>query len=141
MTKLSGKFLNFNFQIINILRGVFMKKIFLLLPCFTLLLISTMSCDKNNETTESNDFVIIEGYVCDCNNTIIPIQGAIIGTSLDTKTAVSDAKGYFILKTITTANYSSTPYTIFINSPGYQTGGGTWVWGDHPTNQVFCLNH
>ncbi len=98
-------------------------------------------CSKDTGTTVNNDVVTISGRVDDCSNVNTSIQGAIVGTSLDTLTAITDAGGNFQLKTNTPAHYSNTPYTIIINASGYKTGGGTWTWGDHPANQVFCLSH
>ena len=123
---------------------------FIRAACFTTLLFISLSCDKDTKPTESsnnsgtsisNDVVTIGGHVSDCSNINSPIQGAVVGTSLDSSKAITDASGSFQLRTNTPAHYSNTPYTIVINAAGYQTGGGTWTWGDHPINQVFCLSH
>ncbi|MDA3832705.1 MAG: hypothetical protein PF495_04850, partial [Spirochaetales bacterium] len=78
-----------------------------------------------------------EGYLADHTN---PVQGAVVSTSLDSQTAITDANGHFFLQTNTPAEYSSTPYTITISASGYQTYSGTWTWGDHPVGQEFCLS-
>jgi hypothetical protein len=120
------------------------NNVFLIVTCFTLLLLVSLGCDKDTKPTESstsNDVVTIGGHVYNCNNMNTTIQGAVVGTSLDSLTAITDASGNFQLRTNTPAHYSNTPYTIAINASGYQTGGGTWVWGDHPINQIFCLSH
>lgn len=86
------------------------------------------------------DYVTIQGCVYDDPTTMNPIPGAVVSTSLDSQTAVTDANGCFFLQTNTPATYSNTPYTITIIAPGYPTFSQTWVWGDHPVNQVFYLN-
>lgn len=68
-----------------------------------------------------------------------PIAGAILGTSLDSATTVTDAAGHFRLVTATAAHYCCTPYTIYISAAGYQSFAGTWSWGDYPVDQVFQL--
>jgi hypothetical protein len=110
----------------------------------TLLLFILFGCDKNSNSPESNtnnDVVNIGGHVYLSNSANIPIPNATVGTSLDTVKTITDSLGSFMLTTITPAHYSTTPYTIYITASGYQSGGGTWRWGDHPINQVFYLSH
>ncbi len=122
---------------------VFITSIIILFLLFVL-----SGCNKSNNSTESNtesntsnSVVSIGGHVYICNSANIPIQGAVVGTSLDTIITITDSLGSFMLITHTAAHYASTPYTIYITASGYQPGGGTWSWGDHPINQVFCLSH
>lgn len=118
--------------------------VLLIFSSFAILIFASFVCDKNSNPTESNtnnDVVSIGGHVFYNNATNIPIQGAVVGTSLDSLTTITDSNGSFLLITKTPAHYSTTPYTIIITASGYQTGGGTWSWGDHPVNQVFYLSH
>ena len=112
--------------------------------CFALLNLLSLGCNNDDGPSGSNNDngpVSISGHVYFGPATSIPIRGAVVGTSLDSVTAVTDSSGSFHLVTITPPHYSSTPYTITISASGYQTGGGTWRWGDHPVDQVFYLVH
>ncbi|MDL1964330.1 MAG: hypothetical protein LWW98_08375 [Deltaproteobacteria bacterium] len=91
-------------------------------------------------TKDIEDYVHIEGHVYKAGTTI-PVQGAVVSTSLDLQTAVTDANGHFFLQTNTLTGYSSTPYTITILASGYLTYSETHTWGDHPINQVFYVNY
>ena len=85
------------------------------------------------------DYVTIEGHVYDEYQTNYPIQGAVVSTSLDSQTAVTDANGYFFLQTNTPADYCCTAYTITITADGYSTFSQADIWGNHPSNLEFYL--
>ncbi|MBS4096778.1 MAG: hypothetical protein KGZ83_08090 [Sulfuricella sp.] len=96
--------------------------------------IYTISAD-----TTPADGVSIGGNVF-IAGTSTPIVGATISTSLDSKTATTDAAGHFFLQTQTAAaKYATTPYTIAIIASGYLGYSQSGNWGGNPTNQVFYL--
>ncbi len=66
-----------------------------------------------------------------------PIQGAVVSTSLDSRTAVTDAAGSFRLETATAGVQD---YTLTITASGCQTYSNTARWGNHPTGQRFELS-
>lgn len=84
------------------------------------------------------DCVSIQGLV---RNIITsdPIAGAVVATSLDSVSVVTDSNGNFFLQTQTPSVYSSTPYTITVTKSGFQPFSGYWIWGDHPGGLVFEL--
>lgn len=81
-------------------------------------------------------YVSIQGTV---RRNGVPVAGAVVGTSLDGRTAVSDSLGRFFLITETAALMSSTPYTIHVTYGGNTLSFGPGVWGDQPRDQVFTL--
>ncbi len=91
-----------------------------------------------------NDYVTIKGNVYEGNhgsfgspaNGNQPIANATVGTSLDSVTVVTDADGYFELKT---NSNTEGPYTITILAEGYRTFSVEHDWGDHPINQTFYM--
>jgi hypothetical protein len=68
-----------------------------------------------------------------------PISGAVIGTSLDGQTAVTDGTGYFELKSGARPD-SCEMYTITIHATGYANYAITRPWGLHATDQLFGLS-
>jgi hypothetical protein len=72
---------------------------------------------------------------------INPVAGAVVSTSLDSRTATTDASGTFDLQTNTavSSNTSSECYTITITAPGLPTYSQFAEWG-HPSNQIFTLS-
>ncbi|MCP3925285.1 MAG: hypothetical protein GY714_22150 [Desulfobacterales bacterium] len=93
---------------------------------------------------DDNDYVTIKGNVYEGNhgsfgspaNGNQPIANATVGTSLDSVTVVTDANGYFELKT---NSNTEGPYTITIQADSYRTFSVQHEWGDHPINQTFYL--
>jgi hypothetical protein len=70
-----------------------------------------------------------------------PVAGAVVSTSLDSRTATTDASGTFDLQTTiaVSSSLSSQCYTITITAPGLPTYSQFALWG-HPSNQVFTLS-
>jgi hypothetical protein len=75
------------------------------------------------------------------NTPINPVVGAVVSTSLDSRTATTDASGTFDLQTNTavSSSTSSECYTITITAPGLPTYSQFALWG-RPSNQVFVLS-
>jgi hypothetical protein len=73
---------------------------------------------------------------------IDPVAGAVVSTTLDSRTATTDASGTFDLQTSTavSSNQSSQCYTITITAPGLPTFSVHGLWGGEPSNQVFILS-
>lgn len=73
---------------------------------------------------------------------INPVAGAVVSTTLDSRTATTDASGTFDLQTSTavSSNQSSQCYTITITAPGLPTFNVHGLWGGEPSNQVFILS-
>ncbi len=120
-----------------------MKKVILfLMMCLALACTNEDSSEDSSEGNEeiTSENVIIEGKVFDGNNST-PIQGAVVGTSLDSKTATTNVSGDFKLVTNTSSNSGNTPYTITITAAGFQKYSQSFLWGGHPTNQKFYLYH
>lgn len=88
--------------------------------------------------TDQNNKVYLQGRVTQMDGTT-PISGATVSTSLDGVQATTDSGGYFFLLTGTTANFSSTPYTVTVTKAGFVTFNSTAPWGDHPTGQRIAL--
>jgi hypothetical protein len=76
------------------------------------------------------------------NTPINPVSGAVVSTSLDSRTATTDASGTFDLQTSTavSSNQSSQCYTLTITAPGLPTYSLFGLWGGSPSNQVFILS-
>ena len=83
--------------------------------------------------------MMIEGHVRGPGG--IGIPGAVVRTSLDTRSAATNPVGHFILLTNTpnTPQMCCTPYTITVSAAGYRTYSVTMAWGAVPTSQVFNL--
>jgi hypothetical protein len=66
----------------------------------------------------------------------VPVEGAIISTSLDSVTATTDASGHYALHTHTPEE-SCQPFTVTITAAGRPTYSdfGTWA----ATGQIFAL--
>lgn len=91
-----------------------------------------------NENVQRN--VAIQGTVWTNNTHTTPVSGAVVGTSLDGRTIVTDSAGRFFLETDTKSNYGSTPYTITVTSGLTTRNFGPWTWGDQPRDQTFEMN-
>jgi hypothetical protein len=76
------------------------------------------------------------------NTPIDPVAGAVVSTTLDSRTATTDASGTFDLQTSTavSSNQSSQCYAITITAPGLPTFSVHGLWGGEPSNQVFILS-
>ena len=91
------------------------------------------------EGEEVRPNVAIQGTVWTNSSHSTPVAGAVVGTDLDGRTAVTDAAGRFFLETDTPANYAATPYTITVTSGSQAKSFGPGVWGDQPRGQQFDL--
>ncbi len=87
--------------------------------------------EQNYWLNQYQDKVSIGGTVWTDTQNTTRVAGAVVGTSLDGQTAVTDGNGNFFLQTDTPANYGSTPYTITIRVGSNTTSIGPHVWGDH----------
>jgi hypothetical protein len=100
----------------------------------------------------SEDFVEVEGTVwarCVHQSTTVAgpctyqdaVAGAVVSTSLDSKTATTDASGKFRLVTSTgpAKDYGCKVYTLTITAAGHPTYSRSGAWGSHPVNQTFTL--
>ncbi len=68
-----------------------------------------------------------------------PVAGAVVSTSLDSRTTTTDASGIFDLQTSTVV--SANPcYTINITAYGLRTYSVHGLWGAFPSNQIFTLS-
>lgn len=86
----------------------------------------------------ATDTVTLEGTIY-IKGTTTPLQGALVSTSLDGQTAVTDASGHFLLKTGVAASGSTTPYTLKISASGYLALSLANTVGDHLSGQVYYL--
>jgi hypothetical protein len=68
-----------------------------------------------------------------------PIGGATVSTSLNGQTAVTDASGYFELKSDARPDQCEM-YTITINATGYPLYSITRPWGLHARDQLFGIS-
>lgn len=84
--------------------------------------------------------ISIQGTVWADDSHSTPVAGAVVGTSLDGQTTVTDAQGRFFLVTDTPSQGGMADYTITITSGALPRNYGPWNWGDQPRNQVFELN-
>jgi hypothetical protein len=87
-----------------------------------------------------SQMIAIQGHVL-TQGTSAPIAGAVVGTSLDGATAVTDSGGSFFLITQTPSTGNGTlVYTITVTKSGYQTYSSSGSWGDEPRGQTILLN-
>lgn len=93
---------------------------------------------------ESNENVVphitIQGTVWTDNTHTTPVSGAVMGTSLDGRTTVTDSSGRFFLETDTKSNSGSSQYTITATSGLTNKDFGPWTWGDQPRDQTFEMD-
>ena len=68
-----------------------------------------------------------------------PIAGAVIGTSIDGQTAMTDGTGSFRLETVATGDWCCTPYTITVSATGFATFSQSDVWGQNPVGHEYSL--
>ena len=73
----------------------------------------------------------VEGNVYRGSNLGSPISGAIVSTSLDSRTAITDGAGHFFLQTDTGGNVQV--YRLTITAAGCQTYSNESRWGAKPT--------
>lgn len=85
--------------------------------------------------------ITIQGTVWSNGSRTTPVAGAVVGTDLDARTAVTDAAGRFFLETDTPTNDDSggQAYTITVTTGSGTTGFGPRIWGDQPREQHFEL--
>lgn len=84
--------------------------------------------------------IAIQGTVWANGSHTTPVPGAVVGTSLDGQTTVTDAQGRFFLMTDTPSQGGAASYSIIITSGAPPRSFGPWTWGDQPRGQVFELN-
>lgn len=84
--------------------------------------------------------ITIQGTVWTDNSHTTPVAGAVVGTSLDGQTTVTDVQGRFFLVTDTPSQGGVASYTITITSGALPRNFGPWIWGDQPREQVFELD-
>lgn len=89
---------------------------------------------------EVKPHIAIHGTVWSNSSHTAPVAGAVVGTSLDGQTAVTDAQGRFFLVTDTPSRNAGAAYTITVSAGAQNRGFGPWNWGDQPRNQVFEMN-
>lgn len=111
-------------------------------PTCTLLL-SLCICVGCSDTLTDEDHddkenVRIEGTVVSEDDQT-PIEGAVVGTSIDGQTATTDAAGRFFLETEATGDFGSTEYTITVTAAGFETLNESNLWGQNPTGLEFFL--
>lgn len=82
--------------------------------------------------------IAIHGYVRNARNNM-PVKGAVVSTSLDPSTAVTEADGSFFLQTTIPSGMGNQMYTITIQATGFFNYSSTTIWGDQPRNQQFYL--
>ncbi len=84
------------------------------------------------------DLVTHEGTVFG-TSTDEPIKGAVVSTSLDSATTLTDASGHFFLVTktpIVPGVHCCINFTVTITAPGFPTYNGTNIWGGHGSSIV-----
>ena len=69
-----------------------------------------------------------------------PVAGAVVGTSLDGQTTLTDAQGRFFLVTDTPAQNGGALYAITVSAGPQNRSFGPGNWGDQPRNQVFGMD-
>jgi hypothetical protein len=67
-----------------------------------------------------------------------PVAGAIVSTSLDNRTATTDAAGHFDLVTAA-GQHECEPYTLTITASGHPRYSKTWRQGGKNMGQTFVL--
>jgi hypothetical protein len=105
----------------------------------TALAVKSGGADENRKVTiEGHVFVTVGGQPGFPGGP--PVVGAVVATSLDSRTATTDAAGHFLLETATPCCLRFTPYTITITKAGCQTFSRSHTWGDDARNQTFTLD-
>ena len=69
-----------------------------------------------------------------------PLSGAVVSTSLDSQTAITDANGHFVLTTSKRPAANCTPYTVRVTASGHPTYSLAGSWGVGARNQIFSLS-
>lgn len=84
-----------------------------------------------NESVQRH--VTIHGTVWTNSSHTTPVIGAVIGTSLDSRTTTTDSSGRFFLETDTSQqNYDGSPYNITMQAgASFKIFGPSW-WGSQP---------
>ena len=81
--------------------------------------------------------VAIQGTVWTNSARTQTVAGAVVGTSLDGRTTVTDAAGRFFLETDTPSNYGDGPYQIKVTGDSLTKDFGPSPWGNQPRQQNF----
>jgi hypothetical protein len=68
-----------------------------------------------------------------------PVSGAVVSTSLDGQTAITDANGDFILAAQAEGDFSGVPYTVTVTADGFEPWTETRDWGNFPLYEFFIL--
>jgi hypothetical protein len=84
--------------------------------------------------------IAIQGTVWTNSSRTSPVAGAVVGTSLDGQTTITDAQGLFYLMTDTPSQNGGALYTITVSAGAQNRSFGPWNWGDQPRNQNFEMN-
>ena len=79
--------------------------------------------------------VTIQGTVWTDAFRTTPVAGAVVGTTLDGRTAVTDSNGRFFLETDTASSGGTAAYTVIVSGAPGSKSFGPWVWGDQPREQ------
>ena len=83
--------------------------------------------------------VTIQGTVWADGSHTTPVAGAVVGTTLDGQTAVTDRAGRFFLESDTAGGYGSNFYTITVTSGATTRDFGPYS-GDQPRQQQYNMN-
>jgi len=83
--------------------------------------------------------VAIQGRVMSSINPGQPVAGAIVGTSLDGRVAVTGPLGGFFLETDTRAYFAAEPYSITVTVGSQSKTYGPLLWGDQPRGQQLAF--
>ena len=87
-----------------------------------------------------NRRVSIQGTVWANGSHTTPVAGAVVGTTLDGQTAITDTNGRFFLETDTESSGGSANYTIMVSGTSGSRSFGPWNWGDQPREQNLEMN-
>ncbi|OQC33265.1 MAG: hypothetical protein BWX70_00214 [Verrucomicrobia bacterium ADurb.Bin070] len=91
-------------------------------------------CYPNEEVSPR---IAIQGTVWANSSHALPVAGAVVGTSLDGQTVVTDAQGRFFLVTDTPSQNGGAWYEITVSAGLATLNFGFGYWGDQPRDQVF----
>ncbi|MCF7675602.1 MAG: Ig-like domain-containing protein [Akkermansiaceae bacterium] len=81
--------------------------------------------------------ISIQGTVWTDGSHTTPVAGAVVGTTLDDHTVVTDAAGRFFLESDTKSSNGGAEYTITVTKGAQSKGFGPGMWGDRPREQHF----
>lgn len=83
--------------------------------------------------------ISIQGTVWHDSGQTAPVAGALISTSLDGQSTLTDLAGGFFLVSDTPAQNGEASYTIEVGNGAQEYSFGPHTWGDQPRAQVFIL--